>query len=234
MAATTEGLRERKKRATRDAIAARRDAACSPSAASTPSPSPRSPRAADVSEKTVFNHFPAKEDLVFAGGEERLAALIEAIRTRPPGTSVLELFRGGDARRSSTASSRPGRVDRRRPAPRARAAPRCASGSFLGWEREAAALDAAVAEATGADDDDLVPAVVARTLAWTHRLVFRAAFAGLLAGEDRARWPPTCARRRAAPTRPLEQGLAATASSGPRRRRTPLPRCGAAAASRAR
>jgi hypothetical protein len=30
-----------------------------------------------------------------------------------------------------------------------------------------------------------VPTIVARTLAWTHRMVFRAAFTRLLAGEDR-------------------------------------------------
>lgn len=54
----------------------------------------------------------------------------------------------------------------------------------LGWEREAAALTPAIAAAVGADDSDLRPAVVARTLAWTHRLVFRAAIDRLLAGED--------------------------------------------------
>jgi hypothetical protein len=32
---------------------------------------------------------------------------------------------------------------------------------------------------------DITSAVVARTLAWTHRLTFRAAFRRLLAGEDR-------------------------------------------------
>jgi hypothetical protein len=52
-----------------------------------------------------------------------------------------------------------------------------------GWEREAEALVAVIAEATGADDDDIVPAVVARTLAWTLITIFRAAFDGLLAGE---------------------------------------------------
>src|SRR5258708_2763192 len=53
-----------------------------------------------------------------------------------------------------------------------------------GWEHEAATLVAVVAEATGADADDLVPAVVARTLAATLITIFRAAFDGLLAGED--------------------------------------------------
>jgi hypothetical protein len=52
---------------------------------------------------------------------------------------------------------------------------------FLAWEEEAALLAPVLAE----DDDSLVPTIVARTLAWTHRLVFRAAFLRLLAGEDR-------------------------------------------------
>ena len=64
----TEGLRERKKRAAREAIAAaalglfaRRgyDAVTVAEVAA----------AADVSEKTVFNYFPTKEDLAFAGRE---------------------------------------------------------------------------------------------------------------------------------------------------------------------
>ena len=41
-----------------------------------------------------------------------------------------------------------------------------------------------IAEETGSAPDDLVPAVVARSLAWTNRLVFRAAFNRLIAGED--------------------------------------------------
>ena len=50
-------------------------------------------RAAGVSEKTVFNYFPAKEDLVFGRGQARREALIDAIRTRPPGASLVEPFR---------------------------------------------------------------------------------------------------------------------------------------------
>src|SRR5215207_8355669 len=49
-------------------------------------------RAAGVSEKTVFNYFPAKEDLVFNEGEARRDALIHAIRTRPADTSLVEPF----------------------------------------------------------------------------------------------------------------------------------------------
>src|SRR6266542_2444291 len=90
--AATEGLRERKKRETRETIAraawklfTRRgfDAVTVADIA----------RVAKVSEKTVFNYFPAKEDLVFGAGMQRTAALIEAVQARPEGTSIVEPFR---------------------------------------------------------------------------------------------------------------------------------------------
>jgi AcrR family transcriptional regulator len=44
--------------------------------------------AAGVSEKTVFNYFPTKEDLFFDEIDEREAALLAAIRERSPGESI--------------------------------------------------------------------------------------------------------------------------------------------------
>jgi AcrR family transcriptional regulator len=182
MAARNEGLRERKKRATRDGIAAtaRRlfaergfDAVTVAEIAV----------AADVSEKTVFNHFATKEDLVFAGGETRLSRLRTAIASRPAGTSVLEVFRANSEAMLDTIAA--GAGDDRLVVPRiVRDSPTLQKRLAAGWEQEAATLVAAVARATDADADDLVPAVVARTLAWTLITIFRAAFDGLLAGED--------------------------------------------------
>jgi AcrR family transcriptional regulator len=177
-----EGLRERKKRETRETIARTAmtlfgehgyDAVTVADVA----------RASDVSEKTVFNYFPAKEDLVFNQGDARLGALIDAIRARPPGTSLVEPFR------RQTLEF----IDRVElgPDPAITAIPRLVAGSavlrerlFLGWEREAALLTPVVADETNSSPDDLVPGVVVRSLAWTHRLVFRAAFSRLIAGED--------------------------------------------------
>jgi AcrR family transcriptional regulator len=177
-----EGLRERKKRETRETIARTAmglfgergyDAVTVADVA----------RAAGVSEKTVFNYFPAKEDLVFVGGEARRRALIDSIRSRPAGESLVAPFR----RQTEELIERieQGQDDR------IVAVPRLVTGSsvlrerlFLGWEREAAELTPVIAEETGSAPDDLVPGVVARSLTWTHRLVFRAAFSRLIAGED--------------------------------------------------
>src|SRR3954447_18288107 len=92
MAATTEGLRERKKRQTRETIAPARMALVAAHGFDAVTVADVA-RAADVSEKTVFNYFPAKEDLVSHRGVERTAELVEALRARRPGESVLEPFR---------------------------------------------------------------------------------------------------------------------------------------------
>jgi AcrR family transcriptional regulator len=191
-----QGLRERKKRATRDVIAAsaRRlfaergfDAVTVAEIAV----------AADVSEKTVFNHFTSKDDLVFAGGEARLAQLQADIAQRPPGTSVLDVFRANSEAMLDTVAV--GEGDDRLVVPRiVRGSPALQKRLTAGLERDAAGLAAAIAAATGAEDDDIVPAVVACTLAWTLITIFRAAFDGLLAGEDpeqlAARLRPQAAR----------------------------------------
>ena len=87
-----EGLRERKKRQTRRAIAeaARRlfrehgfDGITVADVA----------KAADVSEQTVFNYFPTKEDLFFSGMEAFEAQLVAGVRQRAPGESAVRAFR---------------------------------------------------------------------------------------------------------------------------------------------
>ena len=179
-----EGLRERKKRETRETIARSAlalfgergyDAVTVADVA----------RAADVSEKTVFNYFPAKEDLVFVRGEARREALVEAIRSRPPGTSLVEPFRRQTDELIEQVER--GSEDAIVAIPRlVMASAGLRERLFLGWEREAALLTPVIAEETGVAHDDVVAGVVARSLAWTHRLVFRAAFTRLIAGEDRA------------------------------------------------
>jgi hypothetical protein len=83
-----------------------------------------------------------------------------------------------------------------------------------GWEHESVALTAVIAETAGADDDDdVIPAIVAGTLSWTHRTIFRLALVGLLAGEDPQQ---LAARLRVASARAYDQiatGLGAYGTS---------------------
>jgi AcrR family transcriptional regulator len=181
--AQIEGLRARKKRAARETIAAtaRRlfaergfDAVTVAEIAA----------AADVSEKTVFNHFPTKEDLAFAGREQGLLQLVADIRERAPGTPVLDVFRALTATVIDVLVAR-GDEELLTAAKIIRHSPTLQERLTAGWESGAAVVTAAVAETSGAADDDLVPGIVARTLWYTHRSIFLVALHGLLAEEDR-------------------------------------------------
>ena len=176
------GLRERKKQRTREEIAAaamrlfRERGFDSVTVAEIA-------RAADVSEKTVFNYFPAKEDLIVHRGQEKTAALIEAIRETTPGGSVVTPFRRATEELLDAVENEP--------VEEIVAIPRLVMNShtlrerlFVGWEQEAAALAPAIAEVLELEPDDLLAAVMARSLSWTHRTIFRAAFSRLLAGEN--------------------------------------------------
>jgi AcrR family transcriptional regulator len=50
--------------------------------------------ASDVSEKTVFNYFPTKEDLFFDRAEELITGVLRTVAERPPGTTILAALRG--------------------------------------------------------------------------------------------------------------------------------------------
>ena len=50
--------------------------------------------AAEVSVKTIFNHFGSKEDLYFDRNEEFLTGLRRTVAERPAGTTVLRALRG--------------------------------------------------------------------------------------------------------------------------------------------
>ena len=137
-------------------------------------------REANVSEGTVFNYFPTKEDLFYSGMESFEAALIEAVRNRSPGQSVLVAFRDYVLDQSSG-------VEERAPAIEKAARLVDASPALQARERAlvaeyTAALAELLAAETGAGSDDLEPRVVAAALMAAQRELVAQTRASVVAG----------------------------------------------------
>ena len=129
-------------------------------------------RAADVSEKTVFNYFPTKEDLFYSGMEAFEERLLGAVREREPGETVLAAFRQfllqpqgvfalDDGAEADAQLRTVTRVITESPA-------------LLARERQVLArytdaLAELLAEETGVDADDLEPRAAAHALIGVHR-----------------------------------------------------------------
>jgi AcrR family transcriptional regulator len=165
---TELGLRERKKQQTRRAIA---DAAKrlflehgfdQVSVAEVA-------RAADVSEQTIFNYFPTKEDLVYGRMDTFEQELLAAVRDRPAGDAPLRAFARFILDRSDTAMAGDGR---RRVAELTRlvsVSPSLMARERLIVARYTDALAALLAEETGAAPDDVEPRLAAEAMMAFHR-----------------------------------------------------------------
>lgn len=166
--AVSTGLRERKKRQTREQIfdAASRlfqqrgfDGVSVAEIA----------RAADVSEVTVFNYFPTKEDLFYGGMQFFEEQLIESVRSRRSGDSALKAFRRkllADTERLASKEGADGILRASRVV--------SASPALLARERDVVdrytrQLAELLAEETGANEGDVEPLAVATALMATHR-----------------------------------------------------------------
>jgi AcrR family transcriptional regulator len=128
-------------------------------------------REAEVSEQTVFNYFPSKEDLVYSGLETFEGQLLAAIRDRPPGQTVIAAFgefilepRGLFAAEDDAAARELIAVTQMI----------AASPALLAREQQIFArytdtLAQLIAEETGARAGDLRPHAVANALIGVHR-----------------------------------------------------------------
>jgi AcrR family transcriptional regulator len=126
-------------------------------------------RAADVSEQTVFNYFPTKEDLVFERMDTFEHELLTAVRDRPEGEPAFRAFVRFILDRSDTAMAGDGR---RRAAELTRLVK--ASPSLMSRERQIVAkytdaLAALLAVETGAAPDDIEPRLAAEAMMAFHR-----------------------------------------------------------------
>ena len=152
------GRRERKKAATRQAIAdaalrlflehgydhvSTRDVA----------------EAADVSTTTLFKHFPGKEALVFDEEGDRDAGLANAVRGRAPGQSIPDALRQHVLETYLPIAEHPLRVEFNHLVD---ATPALREYSERMWTRHAGTLSAAIADEFGAEHDDPACATLAR------------------------------------------------------------------------
>jgi AcrR family transcriptional regulator len=170
MTTTEVGLRERKKQRTRQQIAdtARR---LFLARGFDDVPVAEIAREAEVSEATVFNYFPTKEDLVFSRMEVFEEELLDAIRDRADSETIVEAFGRFVLRpRGYLASDDPSATEGMR------AAARLITGSpaLLAREREILdrytdALAAFLAEELRMTPDDPEPWVMANALIGVHR-----------------------------------------------------------------
>jgi AcrR family transcriptional regulator len=128
-------------------------------------------REAEVSEQTVFNYFPSKEDLVYSGLETFEEQLLSAIRGRPPGQTVIAAFgefilepRGLLAARDEAAARELMAVTRM-----IAASPMLLAREEQIFARYTETLAQLIAQETGASAGDLRPYVVANALIGVHR-----------------------------------------------------------------
>jgi AcrR family transcriptional regulator len=132
-------------------------------------------RAADVSEATVFNYFPTKEDLIYAGMEAFEATLLEAVSQRAAGTSVVTAFRDMVLQpRGALAANDPALVER------IATVARVIAGSDALQTREQQVYDRAtrtlaelIAEERRARSHDMRPWVIANSLMGVNRSMTR-------------------------------------------------------------
>ncbi len=190
---TTElGLRERKKQRTRQLIAdtARRLFAERGFEAV---PVSEIAREAEVSEATVFNYFPTKEDLFYHRLEAFEEEMLRSIRDRAPGESVIRAFgRFITLPRGLLAARHPEQVEHLAAITRVIVeSPALLARERQIYEKYTDALADLLATETGASLDDLEPWVVARALIGFHQTAVSYARSEILAGTRN----PTLARR---------------------------------------
>jgi AcrR family transcriptional regulator len=182
------GLRERKKQQTREAIAetARRLFGERGFERVTVA---EIARAADVAEKTVFNYFPTKEDLVYWRLESFEEELLEAIRERRPGESVLAAFgRFVSMPRGLLAASDPEARERLAAITRMITdSPTLLAREEQIYGRYTNSLAALIAEDNGAAGDDVGPWVAANAMMGVHRSLVAYSRRRIVAGDPNSR-----------------------------------------------
>ena len=166
-------------------------------------------READVSEKTVFNYFPAKEDLFYSRLEAFEEDLLTALRERGEGTSVLAAFRSFLMGRQGVFALDEGATEQLRTMTRLITdSPALLAREREVFERYADALAALIAEEMDAAPGDVEPRAVAGALLGVHRALIDYVRRRALDGASASEIGPDVRRQAKRAFARLERGLA--------------------------
>lgn len=170
-------------------------------------------READVSEATLFNYFPAKEDLVYSQMQSYEALLVDAVRGREVGTSPLtaltELLLRPHSDRLSTQESDSLAATARL----ITSSPALLAREQQVFARHTAELASVLAEQTHAGPEDLTPWVVAHALLGVHRAMLDSVRRRALSGQPNPRLAREVRSQTKRAVTLLEQGLAGYATN---------------------
>ncbi|MFE4059830.1 TetR/AcrR family transcriptional regulator [Streptomyces sp. NPDC059096] len=143
--------------------------------------------AAEVSVKTLYNYFEAKEDLVLPPDEASPQRLADITRARRPGESAAGAVLGHLRHELRHRDRKVGLTAGFGPVfEMMRAAPTLTARLEELGRQMTDALTAVLAEETGAAAGDQTPRVVAGQIGWFHSLVYGEIGRRLVAGEDPA------------------------------------------------
>jgi AcrR family transcriptional regulator len=126
--------------------------------------------AADVSVTTLFKHFPSKEALVFDREEDHEAELVAAVRDRRPGQSILQGLRAFLDGMYIDPVEQPAM---NKFLELTRSTPALREYEMRMWRRHETALAAAIAAEIGAAPDDPACAILARLTVDTFEIAHR-------------------------------------------------------------
>jgi AcrR family transcriptional regulator len=144
--------------------------------------------AADVSEATVFNYFETKEDLVFHRMEAFEDELLDAVRDREPGESIVQAFGGFVLRaRGFLASDDPAAQEGMRTVARVMTSRALQAREREILDRYADSLAELIATERGRAGGDVESWVAANALIGVHRALIASTHRQALAGVENRR-----------------------------------------------
>jgi AcrR family transcriptional regulator len=164
-------------------------------------------QAAEVDAKTIYNYFPSKPDLVFQRLEAFEQALLDAVRDRKAGESILAAFARFVLDTHCLLADEGASGGLRAVNRMIAASPALLANEQQVFARFTASLAALIGQETGARADDVQPSVVAHALIGFHRSLVQYVRRETLAGTPNTKLVRDLRRQAAPALSGLEHGL---------------------------